>query len=144
MDETKINEQPLKEEMTDDTSADQGKMTEAEIKEKKRLYRNAYHRNYYLNNKDKFNKHTQGKHVGERGRAKHFKYTLSILDENTKSPIISQKFKSLREIGETLKLSPTVISMIRRGKYQFGMGKSKKTKRYGKFRIDKITDKKTI
>jgi hypothetical protein len=34
--------------------------------------------------------------------------------------------------------------MINRGKYQFGMGKTKKTKRYGKFRIERIRNKKTI
>lgn len=108
------------------------------LKEENRLKRNAYYRDYYQKNKDKYNKHTLGKGVGKRGKAKQTTYRLSILDEKSKSPIISQEFKSLKEIGETLKLSPTVISMINRGKYQFGMGKSKKTKRYGKFRIERI------
>jgi len=114
-------------------------MDNTELKEQRRIKRNAYHRNYYLNNKDKFNKHTIGKRVGERGRAKYLKYKLSILDENTKKPILSQDFKSLREICEKLELSQTIVSMIHRGKYQFGMGKTNKTKRYGKFKIERLT-----
>jgi hypothetical protein len=113
-------------------------MNDEELKEQRRIKRNAYHRKYYLNNKDKFNKHTLGKRIGERGRAKHLKYKLNILDENTKKPILSENFKSLREISEKLELSQSIVSMINRGKYQLGMGKTNKTKSYGKFKIERL------
>ena len=108
-------------------------------KEERRIRYNAYHREYYKNNKEKFNKHClPGRKRGERGEAKKLRYVLSIINTNTGTPIMSQQFKSFKDIGDALQLPAHTISMIYRGKYQFGMGKQRKTKEYGRYRIEKI------
>lgn len=108
-------------------------------KEERRIRYNAYHREYYKNNKEKFNKHClPGRKRGERGEAKKLRYVLSIINTNTGKPIMSQKFKSFKDIGDALQLPAHTISMIYRGKYQSGMGKQRKTKEYARYRIEKI------
>jgi len=107
--------------------------------ENKRNARNAYHRKYYLKNKDKFNKHVDpNRKKGERGPNKNNRYILSVLDEETQQPIISQKFNSLVEIAKIIKVNPYTASMIYRGLYSKGKGKIKKTKRYEKFKIETL------
>tara|TARA_R100000951_G_scaffold18496_2_gene14851 strand:- start:1708 stop:2091 length:384 start_codon:yes stop_codon:yes gene_type:complete len=111
------------------------------IKERKKQDRrkkiNAYYRAYYQRNKDKYNKNGKGLRRGQRGGAKQDTYKLSILDDNGE-PIISQKFKSLIEIAKVIKVKPPIASLIHRGRYLKGKAKTKKTKNYEKFLIQRI------
>lgn len=137
-DATPINNTENEKQYTELSIPEEKTAEELEL-ENKRKARNAYHREYYKNNKEKFNKHVNpNRKVGERGPSKKQRYILSVLDEETQQPIISQKFKSLVEIANVIKVNPYTASMIYRGLYSKGKGKVKKTKRYEKFKIEKI------
>jgi len=133
MDETKTNDNE-----NADTRA--SVLIEAERKKQERRKRiNAYYREYYKRNKDKYNKNSKGLYRGQRGGAKKDTYRLSILDDNGE-PIISQVFKSLVEIAKVIKVQPPIASLIYRGRYSKGKAKTNKTKKYEKFKIERIRE----
>ena len=58
-------------------------------------------------------------------------------------PMAQSYLKAIGAVGKTvkakvIKVNPYIASMIYRGLYSSGKGKVKKTKRYAKFRINKI------
>jgi hypothetical protein len=110
-------------------------------KEDKRRRYNAYHREYYRKNKEKFNKPKPGqikKRRGERGLNKNLKYKLSIVDLDTNKKLISQDFKTLKEISEAIKIPSYTVRLIANGKYKNELAKQKKTRNYKKFLIERL------
>ena len=113
---------------------------DAHIQEKRRRY-NAYHREYYRKNKEKFNKPKSGepkKNRGERGKNKNYRYKLSIVDVENGKKLISQDFKTLKDISEAIKIPTHTVRLIANGKYQGEGAKQKKTKKYHKFLIEPL------
>jgi hypothetical protein len=131
--ELDIKEEPTFEGLTNEQIYEQARKLK-ELEKKDRY--NAYHRKYYANNKDKYNKHCQpGRKRGQRGKNVKLKYKCSILNGEGE-PMLTQQFKSLREISKAINLPINTTQLIYRGKYK--NGKTHRTKQYKKFLISRI------
>jgi hypothetical protein len=136
---TPIKEEPTAHEEVEKPDREQPQ----DHKELQRLKRNEYYRDYYHRNKHKprYRKNKYGedkKRVGERGKNLNMKYLLSVIDTDTGNKLISQKFKTLYDISDSINLPQYTVRLIANGKYKGDGARQKKTKKYQKFLIERL------